>query len=401
MLGRWAATISETRHCERLGHSKDHRPDLPQVVVGLAVAKSGIPVRCWVWPGNTSDQAVVAQVRDDLRGWKLDRSVLVCDSGCSGRDNLAYLTRGDGHYLAGIKLRAGMADVEAALSRQGRYLEVADNLAVKEVWLHRGDAGERRLIVCKNSDEAGRDKTRRDRAISRLETELAALKVLGGDAHHKSECALRAHASLGRYLRQTPTGRLAVDRQQIASEERLDGKYLIETSDRTLCAADAALAYKNLLQAERGFRDLKGRIGLRPVYHRLDERIRAHVLVCFLALLLVRVCETRSGQTWPTQRRVLRRIKLARFSSKDGRFDQRSELDAEQTALLSALRVAEPARVSTVTVYAHAATLADTPQTLYPCPFAAPRGAYQLRNAGHAHGARPRLHTSPPGAAAA
>jgi len=125
----------------RLGHSKDHRPDLPQVVIGLAVTKSGIPVRCWVWPGNTSDQTVVEQVRDDLRGWKLDRSVLVCDSGFSSRDNLAYLTRGQGHYLAGIKLRAGMADVEGALSRQGRYLRVADNLSVKEVWVNRGGAG--------------------------------------------------------------------------------------------------------------------------------------------------------------------------------------------------------------------------------------------------------------------
>ena len=100
------------------------------------------------------------------------------------------------------------------------------------------------------------------------------------------------------------------------------------------------------MQAERGFRDLKGRIELRPVYHRLDQRIRSHILVCFLALLLVRVAETRSGQTWPTQRRVLRRIKLARFSSKDGRFEQRSELDAEQQHLLSALNVAEPARVT-------------------------------------------------------
>jgi len=334
----------------RLGHSKDHRPDLPQVVIGLAVTKSGIPVRCWVWPGNTSDQTVVEQVRDDLRGWKLGRSVLVCDSGFSGRDNLAYLTRAGGHYLAGIKLRAGMADVEAVLSRQGRYLPVADNLSVKEVWVNRGGAGERRFIVCKNTDEARRDKTRREQAIARIEAELVALKTLRTDAHHKRECALRAHPSLGRWLRQTPSGRLVVDRQRIAAEERLDGKYLIETSDRTLSAADAALAYKNLLQAERGFRHLKGRIELRPVYHRLDERIRSHVLVCFLALLLVRLAETRTGQSWPAQRRLLRRIKLARFSSKDGRFDQRSELDAEQKALLSALHVAEPARVGTVSV---------------------------------------------------
>ena len=330
----------------RLGHSKDHRPDLPQVVIGLAVTKEGIPVRCWVWPGNTSDQTVVEQVRDDLRGWKLGRSVLVADSGFSSRENLAYLTRGGGHYLTGIKMRSGVADVEAVLSRQGRYLRVEDNLQVKEVWLNRGSASERRFIVCRNSDEARRDKTTRDQHLARIEAELAAITTLDRDTHHKRECALRAHPSLGRYLRQTPTGRLAIDRAKIATEERLDGKYLIETSDRTLSAADAALAYKNLLQAERGFRDLKGRIELRPVYHRLDQRIRSHVLVCFLALLLVRVAETRSGHTWPAQRRLLQRIKLARFSSKDGRFDQRSELDTEQKHLLSTLNVAEPARLT-------------------------------------------------------
>ena len=334
----------------RLGHSKDHRPDLPQVVIGLAVTKEGIPVRCWVWPGNTSDQTVVEQVRNDLRGWQLGRRVLVCDSGFSSRESLAYLTRGGGHYLSGIKMRSGVADVEEALSRQGRYVKVADSLAVKEVWVKRGAAGERRFIVCKNTDESRRDKATRDQHLARIEAELSAIRALDADAHHKRECALRAHPSLGRYLRQTPTGRLALDRAKITAEERLDGKYLIETSDRTLPAADAALAYKNLQQAERGFRDLKGRIELRPVYHRLDQRIRSHVLVCFLALLLVRVAETRTGQTWPAQRRILRRIKLARFSSKDGRFDQRPNLDAEQKSLLNALNVAEPARVAQLSV---------------------------------------------------
>jgi len=339
---------SDGGELRRLGHSKDHRPDLPQVVIGLAVTKSGIPVRCWVWPGNTSDQTLVEQVRDDLRGWKLDKSIFVADSGFSGRDNLAYLKRAYGHYLTGIRMRAGMPEVEAALSRQGRYLKVAENLSVKEVWVDRDGAGERRFIVCRNDEEARRDRAHREQAIARLEAELAALKTLDHDAHQQRECTLRAHPSLGRWLRQTETGRLVIDRARIAAEARLDGKYLIETSDRTLSTADAALAYKNLQEAERAFRDLKGRISLRPVYHRLDERIRAHVLICFLALLIIRVCETRAGHTWPVQRRLLRRIKLARFLSKDGRFEQRSELDAEQKALLSTLQVAEPARVATV-----------------------------------------------------
>jgi len=103
----------------------------------------------------------------------------------------------------------------------------------------------------------------------------------------KAECALRDHPTLGRWLRQQPSGRLVIDRAKVIAEQRLDGKYLLSTSDPDLSAEDIALGYKNLLQAERGFRDLKSTLALRPVFHRLEPRIRAHVLLCWLALLLV------------------------------------------------------------------------------------------------------------------
>jgi hypothetical protein len=89
-----------------------------------------------------------------------------------------------------------------------------------------------------------------------------------------------------------------LDRARITAEERLDGKYLPSTSDPDLSAEDVALGYKNLLEAERGFRDLKSTLELRPVFHRLQPRIRAHVLLCWLALLLIRVAERRTGLTW-------------------------------------------------------------------------------------------------------
>jgi transposase len=111
---------------------------------------------------------------------------------------------------------------------------------------------------------------------------------------------------LGRWLRQTPTGRLALDRAKIAAEAKLDGKYLLSTSDPDLSAEDVALGYKNLLEAEREFHDLlKSAIELRPVFHRLKPRIRAHVLLCWLALLLIRVAERHTGITW---RRIAREL---------------------------------------------------------------------------------------------
>jgi hypothetical protein len=116
-----------------LGHSKDHRPDLPQVVIGLAVTREGIPVRVWVWPGNTNDQTVITQVKDDLRGWRLGRCVWVVDRGFSSDENLRSLTRAGGHWIAGERMRDGSPDAQAALARPGRYQTVRDNLRVKDV----------------------------------------------------------------------------------------------------------------------------------------------------------------------------------------------------------------------------------------------------------------------------
>ena len=333
----------------RLGHSKDHRPDLPQVVIGLAVTREGIPVRCWVWPGNTNDQSVVAEVKRDLTGWRLGRAIYVVDSGFSGQDNLRHLRSAGGHYIAGMKLRSGMPQTEQALSRPGRYRTVRDNLRVKEVRVGDGDAAER-FVVCHNPAEAERDRARREQRIRRIETELARLKTqrersktkAERDAHQRGECALRDHKTLSRYLRQTKTGRLMLDRDKIAAEDRLDGKYLLTTSDASLSAEDVALGYKQLLEAERSFRDLKGTLALRPVFHRKDERIQAHVLICFLALVIIRVAETRTDDTWRTLRANLGTIRQGHFRSRDGEFTQTTELTARQRELHTTIGVPEP-----------------------------------------------------------
>src|SRR4051794_9449775 len=203
-----------------------------------------------------------------------------------------------------MKMRSGMAQTEAALSRPGRYRQVRDNLRVKQVSVGDGDAAQR-FVVCHNPAEAERDRARREQQIARIQAELARLKLqrersktkAERDSHQRGECALRDHKTLSRYLRQTKTGRLVLDRDKIAAEQRLDGKYLLTTSDTSLSAEDVTLGYKQLLEAERSFRDLKGTLALRPVFHRKDERIQAHVLICFLALVIIRVAENRTGQT--------------------------------------------------------------------------------------------------------
>jgi transposase len=351
------------------GHSKDHRPDLPQIVIGLAVTREGIPVRVWCWPGNTNDQTVLKQVKDDLRGWRLGRVVTVVDRGFASEDNLAYLTRAGGHWIAGERLRDGGADVAAVLARQGRYQQVRDNLRVKELRLGEGDTT-RRFVLCHNPEQAERDRTQREQAVARLEAELeriatqrakaakrAKAKVAANgrgrrarevDDHLKAECALRDHPILGRWLRQTPGGRLVIDRAKLKAEAKLDGKFLLSTSDPDLSAEDVALGYKNLLEAERAFRDLKTTLELRPVWHRLEHRIRAHVLLCWLALLLVRVAERRTGQTWRRINLELGRLHLVTLAGPAGRVEQTTALTSTQRELLTATEITPPPRVTSL-----------------------------------------------------
>ena len=352
-----------------LGHSKDHRPDLPQVVIGLAVTREGIPVRVWVWPGNTNDQTVIKQVKDDLAGWRLGRVVWVVDRGFCADENLRYLTRAGGHWIAGEKMRDGSPDAKAALQRQGRYRTVKDNLRVKEVDL--GIEG-KRFIVCHNPLEAERDRQEREHQLARIQEELERIDALrererrqrnkkttgaraktlarsAEKAHVKAECALRDHPSLGRYLRLTPTGRLRVDRAKVAAEERLDGKFLLSTSDPDISAEDVALGYKNLLEAERSFRDLKGILRLRPIFHRLEERIRAHIVICWLALLLVRLIERQAADTWRNTRRELERVHLVTLAGAAGQVQQTTRITAEQRDILARLQIEPPPPLTSLT----------------------------------------------------
>src|SRR4051812_41310007 len=198
----------------RYGHSKDSRGDLPQIIIGLAVTREGIPVRVWCWPGNTSDQSVLPQVKDDLRAWRLGRVVTVVDRGFSSAANLDYLRRAGGHFIAGERMRAGTPHVEEVLARQGRYRAVRDNLRVKEIRLD--SAPELRWVLCHNPDQAVRQAAQREAAVERIRAELARIAAARSRlatakptttaatrrreaelaAHTRAECALRDHPAL-------------------------------------------------------------------------------------------------------------------------------------------------------------------------------------------------------------
>jgi hypothetical protein len=330
------------------GKSKDHREDLPQVVVGMAVTRAGIPVRVWSWPGNYSDSTLIRQVKDDMRDWSLARIVWVADRGFSSAENRRYLQRAGGHYIIGEKLRSGTDEASAALSRQGRYATVADNMQVKEVKIH--DAGDR-FVICFNPEAAQRDKHIRDDLLARLTDTIAGSDTLNPTKRAELRGVISTKPGLNRYLRVTAGGLLRIDQAAVKAETRLDGKYLLRCSDPKLSPEDIAVGYKQLLQVERGWRDMKSILDLRPVYHRLEDRIRAHVLLCWLALLLVRVAETTTGHTWPTIRTELDRLHAITFTGPTGTFRQRTELSKPQRDLFTALALTPPKKIIEVTAH--------------------------------------------------
>ena len=149
-------------------NSKDHRTDLPQVVIAMAVTAEGVPIRCWTFPGTMSDQLVIRRVKDDLGSWMLNRVIWVTDSGFNSGTNRAYLQRGGDHYIVCEKLRSASADAKAALSRAGRYHVVAGNLSVKEVRVGDGARGSALVRLRQpRGQSARRDRAQQPRRLPR------------------------------------------------------------------------------------------------------------------------------------------------------------------------------------------------------------------------------------------
>jgi hypothetical protein len=155
-----------------------------------------------------------------------------------------------------------------------------------------------RFVICRNPDEAARDAAIRGQILEQLRAAIAGSDDRSPAEREELACRLRGKPTYRRFLRTTAGGLLRIDRAAVTADARLDGKFLLRTSDPTLSAADVATGYKQLLEVERAWRDMKTTLDLRPVYHRREDRIRAHVLLCWLALLLIRIAETATGETW-------------------------------------------------------------------------------------------------------
>ncbi len=242
------------------------------------------------------------------------------------------------------KLRNASGEAKEALTRPGRYHQAAGSFEVKEVIVGDGERPQR-FVVCFNPEAEERDRQVGANLVAYLESKIAGTNEWTKSKRDELAGRLRTTPAHWRLVRRLNNGRFRIDKAAIAREEKLDSKWLLRTSDDSLTPTDLTVAYKQLLEVERGSRDMKGSLGLRPVFHHREDRIRRHVQLCWLALLLIRVIENAGGGTWRNVCHELDRIHLVTMETAEGRVAQRTTTTPGQAEIFAALNVAGPGRL--------------------------------------------------------
>lgn len=262
------------------GHSKDHRPDLKQMVVAMVLDNEGRPVCSEMWPGNTTDVKTLLPIVERLRTrFHIGTVCIVADRGMISKDTIKTLEESEGvDYILGVRMRNSKEAKEEVLCRGGRYREVypasADPKAPSPLKVKEVRVGGRRYIVCHNEDQAKKDAADREAIIKSLEDQLK-----GGDKK------LIGNKGYRKFLKSAGKSHFEVDYDKAEEEARYDGKWVLRTSTK-LSAKDAALKYKQLWMVEDIFRTTKSVLDTRPIWHKCDETIRGHVFCSYLALAL-------------------------------------------------------------------------------------------------------------------
>jgi hypothetical protein len=322
----------------RRGHSRDRRPDQPQVVLCVAVDRTGFPVAWDILPGNTADANAFAAMITRLRTrLKIRRVIVVADRGMISAKSIRLLTdsaKAPFDFILGTRMRRQKEVSETVLARAGRYQTVADNLEVKEVVV-----GEKRYIVCRNPIEQIKDAAAREAILAKLE---ATLKQHGPKS-------VIGNKGFARFV-SVAKGSVTIDPKAVEADARLDGKFVLLTNT-DLPADEVALAYKSLWRVERAFRETKSTLEVRPIYHQNDEAIVGHIVACFLALRLEvdlqrRLDERGSQVSWPDLMRDLHQLSAVDLSLDGQRYRLRTELQGQAHEAFAAAGVRPPATVT-------------------------------------------------------
>jgi hypothetical protein len=327
------------------GFSKDHRPDLYQMVVGAVLDGQGRPICCELWPGNTTDVTTLIPVVDRLRSrFGVRRVCIVADRGMISQETIEALEKPERGwlYILGARMRSQNEVKDEVLSRAGRFRVVHPKraestapspLKIKEVWVD-----DRRYIVCLNEDEARKDAADREAIVAALREQLRS-----GDK------SLIGNTGYRRYLSGSDSPHFRIDEAKIAEDARYDGKWVLRTNT-DLDSAEVALQYKQLWMVEHWFRSCKTLLQTRPIYHKCDETIRGHVFCSFLALVLRQELQARLEERghdleWADVIADLDRLQLVEVEQDGKRFLLRSEVQGSCGKVFQAAGVAMPPTV--------------------------------------------------------
>lgn len=329
------------------GHSKDHRPDLRQMIVGIALDAEGRPLCCEMWPGNTTDvksfRPVVERMR---RRFRVGEMYVVGDRGMISEETLAAFAamQPPVHYIVGVRMRRQREVGDVVLKSRMPWVEITPErqcakdpapLKIKEVHVEG-----RRYVVCLNEEERRKDAYDREAIVASLRDQL-----------RKGDKALVGNKGYRRYLKTSGAGRFTVDEEQIHAEEKYDGIWVLRT-DTDLDAESVAHAYKMLWTVEATFRTAKSILETRPIYHKRDETIRGHVFCSFLALVMMRELEERMASKglsweWAEVIRGLDRLQEVEAELHGERYLLRSQILGHASQALRGAGVAAPAPLRT------------------------------------------------------
>jgi hypothetical protein len=325
------------------GHSKDHRPDLYQMIVGAVLDGDGRPICCAMWPGNTTDVKTLIPIVDDLyRRFGIVKVCIVADRGMISQETIDDLDQQGWPYILGARMRRCKEVREQVLNDRGRFRVVHPRsrdpkdpspLKVKEVRIE-----DRRYVVCVNEDEVKKDRADREAILAGLREQL-----------QQGDKSLVGNKGYRRYLKVEGPGHFAIDEAKIAEESRYDGTWVLRTST-DFPTAEVALQFKRLWQVEQWFRSCKSLLETRPIYHQRDETIRGHVFCSFLALLLRYELQTRLAAhgkvlEWADVVDDLERLQYVEVEQDGKRFRLRTELQGSCGQVFRAVGVAIPPTV--------------------------------------------------------
>lgn len=325
------------------GYSKDHRPDLMQMIVAVVIDADGRPICSEMWPGNTADVTVLIPVIDRLRSrFGIGRVCVVADRGMISTPTIAALEERGLEYVLGVRERTDtlvrsvvLEDVRAftplCIQRSGGK---ETQLFVKEVTVEG-----RRYIVCRNEAEAARDAADRRAIVEALDQQLK-----------RGDKALIGNSAYRRYLRTTIDSRaFEIDPGKLADEARFDGIFVLRSNAR-ITPLQAVLRYRDLLQVEDLFRTAKALMRTRPIYHSSDAAIRGHVFCSFLALVLRKELDERCRMTgfrpeWADVLRDLDRLQEIGIDKNGRQMTLRTPATGVIGPLFKAARIALPHNV--------------------------------------------------------